>query len=378
LIALQAPGSQCHLTDQFVGAFVVQSSTLVHILVMILGLVILWTILKSMIHVALMNRPDMDVFARLTTRTVHNLVGVRVRSFRNYEETQQTLYWFFGTYILSLIAIYFIGTMVAFAFLYWGVWAVTGWDEAFIAAGSGLTTLGFATPATHIGQWIAIPEGAMGLGLVVFLFTFIPGFQSAISYRDDRTAWLYARLADLRSPAGLFAWFSTHCGSSGNETAVWEAWESWFRLLSDSHSSSPMLVVVPSLKSGQSWIVAAAIVLDTAAFSVSALESSHPESAKLCVRTGTRAVSLIAHALSNTTNKQIDRKCDVSRNSYDMLCAELAARGFSLKPDRDESWAEFVGLRSQYVASIHYLAERAFVPHLHDWFQGRAKAVGRP
>jgi len=319
--------------------------------------------------VALMNRPDMDVSARFTARTVHKLIGLRIRSLRSYEESQQTLYWFFGAYILSLIATYFIGTMIAFALLYWGVWAVTGWNQAFIAAGSGLTTLGFATPSTHVGQWLAIPEGAVGLGIVVFLFTFIPGFQIAISSRDDRTAWLYARLADLTSPADLFAWFFKHSGNGGNEAGVWKALESWFRLLADSHSSSPMLALVPSMQKGQSWIVAAAVVLNAAAFSVSTVANSESEAARVCVRTGTRAISLIANALSDTVNKKVDRKFDVSRKTFDKLWAELAARGFSLKADREASWVEFVGLRSQYVTSIYYLAERAFVPHLNDWFQ---------
>ena len=191
--------------------------TAIHLLLILVGLCILFSILRSMVHVALMNRPDMDCFACLTVRTVHKFIGLRIRPLRSYEESQQTLYWFFGAYILSLIAIYFIGTMVAFAFLYWGVWAVDGWNQAFIAAGSGLTTLGFATPSTHAGQWLAIPEGAVGLGIIVFLFTFIPGFQTAISSRDDRTAWLYARLAGLTRPADLFAWFFNHSGNGGNE-----------------------------------------------------------------------------------------------------------------------------------------------------------------
>src|SRR6516165_1184587 len=174
-----------------------------HIVVAIIGLAILFSILKSMVHVALMNRHDMDLFACLTSRAVHKVIGLRVRSVKKYEDAQQTLYLFFGTYILSLISVYFIGAMIAFAFLYWGAWAVTGWNQAFIAAGSGLTTLGFATPTTHMGQWLAIPEGALGLGIVVFLFTFVPGFQSAVSSRDDQTAWLYARLTNPTNQADL-------------------------------------------------------------------------------------------------------------------------------------------------------------------------------
>ena len=331
-----------------------------HIVVAIIGLAILFSILKSMVHVALMNRHDMDLFACLTSRAVHKVIGLRVRSAKKYEDAQQTLYWFFGTYILSLISVYFIGAMIAFAFLYWGAWAVTGWNQAFIAAGSGLTTLGFATPTTHMGQWLAIPEGALGLGIVVFLFTFVPGFQSAVSSRDDQTAWLYARLTNLTNQADLFAWFNR--ADEGHEAKIWEMWESWFRFLADSHVQSPMLSVVPSVQRGQSWVVAAAIVLDAAAFSVSTIASAHPESASLCVYTGTRAISLIAEALSNSTSKQRNPNRNVSRKVYDDLCVRLAKKGICLKSDREASWTEFVVLRTRYESSICYLAERAFVP----------------
>lgn len=359
-MARHQSGFRCPLTNQMIAGFVLQSPTMIHILVIVVGLCVLMSILKSMVHVALMNRHDMDIFACLTSRTVHKLIGLRVRYARNYEESQRTLYWFFGTYILSLIAVYFIGAMIAFAFLYWGAWAVTGWNQAFIAAGSGLTTLGFATPSTHVGQWLAIPEGALGLGIVVFLFTFIPGFQSAISSRDDQTAWLYARLTVLQDQPVL-AWFN-HCGNTEDEAGIWEMWEKWFRLLADSHSSSPMLSVVPSVQKGQSWVVAAAIALDAAAFSVSTVVTAHSESAKICVHTGARAISLIAEALSNSTNKPMEPNHNVSRKAYDDLCDQLEQKGTSLKSDREASWREFVELRSRYASSISYLAERAFVP----------------
>lgn len=363
-MALHPFGFQCPPTRELIDAVVLVSPNLVHTLAIIAGLGGLFAILRSIVHVALMNRHDKDVFACLTSRTVHRIISVRVHSFQNYEKTQSVLYWFFGAYLLSLISVYFVGALIAFALLYWGAWAVTGWNQAFIAAGSGLTTLGFATPSTHIGQWVAIPEGALGLGIVVFLFTFIPGFQSAISSRDDLTAWLYARLPDLTNQADLFAWFNRD-GSGENshdQVGVWEMWESWFRLLADSHLQTPMLSVVPSVQKGQSWIVAAAIILDAAAFSASTIPITHPESVIVCVRTGTRALSLIAEALSTSTSKQEKRCPNISRVAYDNLCNQLVTKGVGLKVDRDASWRDFIELRSRYAGAISYLAERAFVP----------------
>ena len=52
--------------------------------------------------------------------------------------------WFFPTYILSLIMVYFAGAMAAFMLLYWGTHSVNTWPKALLASGSALNTLGFA------------------------------------------------------------------------------------------------------------------------------------------------------------------------------------------------------------------------------------------
>ena len=338
---------------------------LTHLLMLAIGLVLLFVILKSMVHVALMARHDLDIIARLTRRTVHALIGLRLRNSRGYEDSQRVLHWFFGTFILSLIGIYFFGAMTAFALLYWGTWSVPSWYQAFIAAGSGLNTLGFATPPTPAGQWLAIPEGALGLGIVVFLFTFIPGFQSVIRSRDDQTAWLYARLSDLTSGASLLEW-STRSKNPDGIDEIWEMWESWFRLLADTHCSSPMLAIVPSVQTGQSWIIAAAVVLDAASLSVSTVDSGNSQAAMVCVRTGTRAITLIADALSMNTKKDVGARSDISRKEFDRLCSRLSAIGLTLKSDREASWSEFVSLRSLYSGAISYVARQMFVPQLFE------------
>ena len=314
-----------------------------------------------MVHVALMARQDVDAIARLTRRTVRALIGLRLRNSRGYEDSQRHLDWFFGTFISSLIAIYFFGAMAAFALLYWGTWAVPSWYQALIAAGSGLNTLGFATPTTPAGQLLAIPEGALGLGIVVFLFTFIPGFQSVIRCRDDQTAWLYARLSDLTSGTDLLEWCTRSKNPDGIDE-IWETWESWFRMLADTHSCTPMLAIVPSVQRGQSWIIAAAVVLDAACLSASTVDSGNSQAAMICVRTGTRAITLIADALSMNTEKDVHAGSDISRKEYGRLCSRLSAIGLALKSDREASWSEFVSLRSLYSGAVSYVARQMFVP----------------
>jgi hypothetical protein len=171
-----------------------------------------------------------------------------------------------------LTVVYFVGAMTAFALLYWGTHAINTWDQAFLASGSALNTLGFATPTTISGQWLAIPEGALGLGIVVFLFTFIPSYQAAIRSREDQTSWLYHRVGNHPTGIRLLEWLQ-QAGIANNMREVWEAWEDWFRMLADTHSVSPMLTMSPSVQSGQSWVLAGAAVLDAAVLAASSIET---------------------------------------------------------------------------------------------------------
>jgi hypothetical protein len=153
-----------------------------HNLVAIFGVVLLFMILRSMIRIALMNCHSQDFFAVLTGRAVYAAAALKLRGNRDARATHRVLLSFFPVYILSLIVVYFLGAMTAFAFLYWGIRAVGTWGQAFISSGAGLNTLGFATPTTIAGQWLAIPEGAPGArprGISVY-------FHSGLPDRDPR------------------------------------------------------------------------------------------------------------------------------------------------------------------------------------------------
>jgi hypothetical protein len=332
---------------------------LIHVVTCVAGLWLLFLVLRSMIRVALMNRHYEDPFAQLTGHTVYGVVAWRLHGKRDYKSAHPVLLWFFPAYILLLIVVYFLGSMIAFALLYWGTRAVPGWHAAFIASGSGLNTLGFATPSTNIGQWIAIPEGALGLGIVVFLFTFIPGYQTVIRSREDKTAWLYGRIGDDPTGLGLLEWCQ-RAGVVGEMNGMWESWESWFRMLRDTHSVLPMLSMSPSVQSGQSWIVAAAAVLDAAALTASTLDAPSQEAARVCAQTGTRALRAIAEALGYQAAGS--SRTGVSRDVYDAACARLAAAGMRVKVDCSASCAEFVAWRAQYEDVLVYLCRRTFSP----------------
>jgi len=336
---------------------------LTHVFTSILGLCLLLTILRSMIRIALMNRHYRDFFAKITGRAVYTAVALRLGRNRDTRATHPVLVWFFPAYILSLIIVYFVGAMTGFALLYWGTHAVDTWHQAFIASGSGLNTLGFATPTNIVGQWLAIPEGALGLGIVVFLFTFVPSYQAVIRSREDKTSWLYVRTDGQPTGIALLEWCQ-RAGIGRNMRVLWEAWEDWFRTLGDTHSILPMLTISPSVQSGQSWVLAAAAVLDGAALAASSIDTGDVEAAKICVRTGTHALLAIAEALGRASSSAEQEKARPSRGRYEAARTRLCLAGIPLRStaDQETQWREFLSLRGQYEEALFFVARQTFAP----------------
>lgn len=334
---------------------------MIHILLTILGLWLLFLILRSMIRIALMNRHYRDFFAHTTGRTVYKTISFFLRKDRDKKALHRILLWYFPAYMLSLILVYFVGAMVAFLLLYWGTGAVDTWRQALLASGSALNTLGFATPTTVAGQFLAIPEGALGLGIVVFLFTFIPGYQTVIRAREDKTSWLYVRTSKRPTGVELLEWCQ-RAGIAGNMRDVWESWEDWFRMLGDTHSVLPMLTMSPSVQSGQSWVTAAAAVLDAAALAVSSMDAPDVEAARVCLRTGTRALLAISGAFGQTSKAAGPATAHASKEWYDATRTHLYSIGLPLKPaaDREPQWREFLALRREYQEALSFVARQTF------------------
>src|SRR5215472_14425414 len=159
----------------------------------LLGLMMVAAFLRSMAQVAIINRQGGDWLAFRVGRLAYKTIAHVAQRRRSYDRIQDALAWIFPIYILSLITSWFALVQAGFSLLVWSSQAEHSLLQAVIASGSALSTLGFLTPPDIAGQLLAIPEGAMGLGIVVFLFTFIPGYQTAIQARERKVAWLYAR-----------------------------------------------------------------------------------------------------------------------------------------------------------------------------------------
>jgi len=251
-----------------------------------------------------------------------------------------------------------------FSLLIWSSQAERSLLQAVIASGSALSTLGFLTPPDIAGQLLAVLEGAMGLGVVVFYFTFIPGYQTTIQLRQIKVAWLYARSGPGLTNFTLVEWFLVSGANDWN--GLWEDWESWFRNLAETHALAPILAFVPTVHRGQTWLAAAAVALDAVSFYLSALEERAMSSASVCHRTGVNALRLIAAELADRRGAPTPiGGRGLARSDFDTVCDRLAMLGAEIRAERDVCWRRFTELRGEYEAFLPNLAGSLLVP-VHD------------
>ena len=329
----------------------------------VIGFVLVVVFFQSVLRVAVVNRQRGDPLALMCGSLAYAAIA-RVASRRHsYERIQDALAWVFPLYFLLLIATWFLLVQAGFSLMIWSLQAQRNLLQAFISSGSALSTLGFLTPPNLAGQLLAIPEGAFGLGIVVFFFTFIPGYQTTIQIREMKVAWFYARGGVSPTALSFVSWLQ-RSGKADDMTPVWEDWETWFRLLIESHSLAPVLAVVPSVHRGQSWLVAAAGMLDTASFWLSALDFRDHAAANTCHATGVEALKLIAaqHRATPAHAATTSSAEPFSRGSFDALSDQIAAMGARVNSDRNAAWRAFVTLRHEYEDLLPPLARSLLIP----------------
>jgi hypothetical protein len=331
----------------------------------LIGLLVILAFLRSVLQVAVVNRQSGDWLARRVGGLVYTTLARRARKRQSYSDIQDVLAWVLPLYILLLIVVWFGLVQAGYSLLIWSPQAEHSFLQSVIASGSALSTLGFLTPPGIAGQLLAIVEGAMGPGIVVFYFTFIPGYQTTIQLRQVKVAWLYARAGPGLTNFTFVEWFFLSGASDWNE--LWEDWESWFRNLAETHALAPILAFVPTVQRGQTWLAAAAVALDPVSFYLSALEARGMPSATVCHRTGVDALRLIAAKLADrqaATPEALDGR-RLRRSDFDTACDRAAALGAEVKAERDACWLRFAELRGEYEAFLSSLANSLLVS-VHD------------
>jgi hypothetical protein len=341
----------------------------------IAGILGIFLYFRSIVRVMLLNRRERD-FVEFGARfaavhIVHALAGAG----RDYERVQRVQAWALPLFIFFSVTSWFLLVQFAFAFILWGLHIEQQWLPALSSSGSALSTLGFKTSPGLNGEFLAIYEAAIGLAVIILLFTFVPGYQAAVQVRERKVGWLYARTGRRPTSASLLESLK-HSGQLDNTNSVWEDWEVWFRGVLETHSISPILAYVPAVYRGTTWVGAAAAVLDATSLLLACIDSKQLESVRICRETGVTALRVIAIELHRNipddawAPHRVDAKLTAS---FDHLYAKLTEIGLPVKPDKDECRSMFIALRAEYEASIRHIAQSTLMPIEEPWVLPHAK-----
>ena len=321
------------------------------------GVVAIISFFKSIIRVGVLNQRYQDPLAFWVGRLLLHFFRFRIaRLPGGRAKRHEIMIWYWPSSLIGIIAAWFLLVTVGFALLNWSLRAEATATASFVASGSALSTLGFSTPASLTGQILAILEGAIGLFLIVYLFTFLPAFMALIHERGNRVAWVYARTGPSPSGVGILHWFFRN-GREGEIDALCDDWETFFRDLGQSRSFLPILSVIRPLTPSESWVCAFGAFLDALALLNTTVERK-AGSAGICFDWGVAAIQSI-HSAMRGTPVQPERSpalMHVERKDYDAACEQLARVGVVLKADRETAWEKFIEAHMQYEEEVAWLA----------------------
>lgn len=324
----------------------------------IIGLALIAVFFRSLISTTLFNRHRRDGIGHAITSI--SWAVFRSVALRSNEQAviDRRIIWFWPIAVFSLIFTWFGLVVVGFAFFYWATGAATTVFGALVASGSALSTLGFDTVNNPPGQVLAICEAAIGLFIVVYTITFLPGFMIAMQQRNDQVAWVYARTGAPPTAGRLLEWFYGLQPELIDE--LWSSWEMWFRALGETHAATPLLNMSRSFRPEQDWLAGTAAMLDASALASTTLDIASAPSATVCCDTGIRALRTISMVFATEQQLTGDglAPTQVDRATFDALCARLAAAGAPIKTDSDLAWREFSEKRLQYEAALAVIAHR--------------------
>lgn len=320
------------------------------------GAFLVFCFFKSLIRVGVLNQRFQDPLAFWVGRVILRGFQFRIRILPGgAERRNEIMVWYWPCALISVIMVWFLLVMMGFAFLNWGFRADEDLVKAVVSSGSALSTLGFSTPTSLPGQVLAIIEGAIGLFLVVYLFTFLPGFLELVNERGNRVAWIYARTGPTPSGVGLLLWY---VGGQGKEIdAIFEDWEVFFRKLSQARSFLPILCMIRPLNANESWVCAFGAFLDALALQNTTIARTDPGSG-ICFDCAVLAIRNSYSAMRGApiNPQRSPELMHVERREYDAACRKLEAAGVPLVDDRELAWKNFIQAHMCYEEEVAWLA----------------------
>lgn len=316
------------------------------------GVALELVVLDAAIRTFLLPRMANVSLSRAVARVIGWFFRMLANAKRSYAVRDTILSLYASIVLLTYQALWVALSIVAFALGFVAVGAPT-FLRAFEVSGSSLLTLG--TSSGQGGGQIALGyvEAGIGLTLLALLIAFIPTLYAAFQRREVSVSRLSVRAGVPATPWGVIE-MAQSVDSYERLDELWREWEQWFIEVGETHTTLTILNFYRSPSPDQTWIGAAATMLDAAALFNAAVDFTPSPTAGLCIRSGWLTLRRIADYFRVPYPTTVDRDVPISitREEFDGVLDRLERSGVPLVADREAAWCDFSGWRANYDAII--------------------------
>ena len=281
-----------------------------------------------------------------------------------YERRDTILAYGGPGWLLAMLLVWLLMVWISFALLMW-VFLAPGatFADALRLSGSGMFTLGFATPEGAAPFVLTLGAAAAGLGVVSLMIAFLPVVYAAYNRRETLVTLLDALGGSPAWGPEVLARQELIDNTAALET-MYERWAEWAAEVSESHTTYRVLVFLRSPSPLRSWVIGLLAMLDTAAMHLSLNPLTAPPSARWLMRTGIVSLRTIAEQLSVPFNPdpKPEDPITLTRDEFDEGVAWVTGSGWQTERDTDNAWVHFRGWRVNYEQTAYGLARLIDAP----------------
>lgn len=336
--------------------------TTLRVLEALVGVALVFAALDAMVRTFLLPRGVSVAGTRLVGLTLGALFSAAGHAVHRYETRDRVLALYGPIYVLSLLVAGLLGAGLGYSLLFHAATDLD-WRSSVRMSGSALFTLGFAAPDSSAQTALVFSEAALGLILIAFLIAYLPTIYGAFSRRELLVSQLSVRAGAPPSPVGLLV-RAHRTDYLPLLDPFFAQWEVWFDELDETHSSLAILSYFRSPRPDRSWVVAAGVVLDSAALRLALIDLPPSPQAAVTIRSGYVALRSVADVsqIPYDSDPRPGDPISVTREEFDEVADRLSAAGVPLKADRDRAWAAFAGWRVNYDAVLRTIAGMVMAP----------------
>ncbi|MGH9185589.1 MAG: hypothetical protein ACRD0U_07225 [Acidimicrobiales bacterium] len=262
------------------------------------GVAVYVYVLQAAVRTVVVPMGEPGILTRVVFQALRAMFSLKLKRVTSYQDRDRAMAMHAPLGLVLLPGAWIALVILTFTGVLWGLGA-DPLRRAFTMSGSSILTLGFVVPPDLPTSVAAFVEATLGLGLVALLISYLPSIYGAFQRREMGVARMATLAGSPPSAVDMLMRYHklerlTTLERLTEIDELWDEWDRWFADIEETQTSQPSLVFFRSISHERSWLTAAAVVLDAAAFRAGVLDLPRNPRAEICSRSGYIALRRIA------------------------------------------------------------------------------------